>query len=78
MSGKRDLVVGKVMQKAVIEVDEVGTEAAAATMMSFALKMAAPEESTSLRLDRPFFYCIIDEQTNLVIFNGVVNKPTVR
>lgn len=76
MSGKRDLFVGKVMQKAVIEVDEVGTEAAAATMMTFALSMSAKEESTSLRLDRPFFYCIVDEQTNLVLFNGVVNKPT--
>lgn len=76
MSGSRDLFLGKVMQKAVIEVDEVGTEAAAASMMQFKLSMSVKEESTSLRLDRPFFYCIVDEQTNLVLFNGVVNKPT--
>jgi serpin B len=77
MSGTRDLFVSKVIQKAVIEVDEVGTEAAAATaMMLRTLSVTLKEDTVTLRLDRPFFYAIVDEQTNLVIFSGVLNDPS--
>ena len=76
MSGRADLFVGQVLQRAVIEVDELGTEAAAATMMTLGIKSIAPKlDVARMRLDRPFFYAIVDEQTNLVLFNGVVNRP---
>jgi len=75
MSGVADLFVSQVVQKAVVEVDEVGTEAAAATAMTFMIKSATVTQEIGLRIDRPFFYSISDDLTGLVLFNGVVNRP---
>nr|XP_034181372.1 antichymotrypsin-2-like isoform X6 [Osmia lignaria] len=76
-----DLVVSKVVQKAFIEVNEEGSEAAAAT------ELEAVEESVILfapppvimRVDRPWLYllCINSEEIETVItlFLGHVIKP---
>ena len=70
MSGKQDLQLSKVVQKAVIEVDESGTEAAAATAATMMVKSAYFPELKHLTIDRPFVYFIRDTQTNIILFAG--------
>lgn len=63
--------LSKVIHAAKIEVNEKGTEAAAATVVAANGGSAAPEpEGITLVLDRPFLYGIIDLQTNVPLFLG--------
>jgi serpin B len=65
-----DLYLNQVIHNTYIEVDERGTRAGAATVMGIANGIES-EEST-IRLDRPFVYAIIDNETNLPILIGTV------
>lgn len=56
------------VQKAFIEVTETGTEAAAATGISF--RSGSFVEPHEFKCDRPFLYLIKDEQTNMIWFMG--------
>lgn len=59
------------LQKAFIEVDEKGTEAAAVTaLMVGATSAPKPEEPIDLILDKPFTYIIKDKTNNQVLFMG--------
>ncbi|KAG2501612.1 hypothetical protein HYH03_000117 [Edaphochlamys debaryana] len=68
------LHISDVVHKAVVEVDEEGTVAAAATaiMMTRAMPMPAPE----LVFDRPFAFIIKHKPTGLPAFVGVVSDPS--
>ena len=64
-----------VIHKAVLEVDEEGTVAAAATggsMMSMAVP-AAPQ--MVMRVDHPFFCAIRDDATGTLLFAGAIRNP---
>ncbi len=74
ISGRQDLKIDAVVHKAFIEVNEQGTEAAAASGVVMGLKSIAPQ-GIELHIDRPFVFCIIDKATNTEIFLGTVNKP---
>ncbi len=73
VSGKKDLYVSAVMQKAFVEVNEEGTEAAAATggVMMMRMAMITPR----FALDRPFLFAIVDNLTGMVLFTGRVTNP---
>jgi serpin B len=78
MDGKRDLAIGKVIHQAVIEVNEVGSEAAAATAVTiYATTMApGPPEKIELFLaDRPFLFLIVHNPTGSILFLGRVSNP---
>ena len=66
------IYIGDVIHKTFIEVDAKGTKAAAVTKVDMA-KCESVEitKEKVVRLDRPFVYMIIDNQTNLPIFMGV-------
>ncbi|XP_024124201.1 protein Z-dependent protease inhibitor [Oryzias melastigma] len=66
------LRVSEVLHKAVIEVDEVGTTAAAATATGI-IPYALPKRFT---INRPFFFFIYHEETNALLFMGRVINPT--
>ncbi|MBF0122695.1 MAG: serpin family protein [Candidatus Omnitrophica bacterium] len=77
MNGNHELYVGDVLHKAFIEVNEDGTEAAAATAVMMAAGSAAPQEDPKVfRADHPFFFVIQDNMTGLVLFMGRVMDPT--
>lgn len=66
--------VGDILQKARIEVNRNGTRAAAVTMM-YAVAGAAPQlDYYEVTLDRPFVFGIIENQTGIPYFLGVVNR----
>ena len=64
--------------KAVIEIDETGTEAAAATSIGMA-GAAAPNPNQpkpfSFIANRPFLLALRDNQSGALLFVGAVNEP---
>jgi serpin B len=73
MTGNRDLYISDAIHKAFIEVDESGTEAAAATAVIMGAT-AIPAKPLEIKIDRPFIYLIRDVQTGTVLFLGRVVK----
>lgn len=72
-SNTHKLYMGKVIQKAYIQVDRNGTKASAITSISMN-DATAMLETYQVYLDRPFIYAIMDTDTELPIFMGVVNN----
>ena len=75
MDGARDLYITDVVHKAFVDVDEAGTEAAAATAVIVGLT-SAPAEPVSLTVDRPFIFLIRDVATDTTLFLGRVMDPS--
>ena len=73
------LAIGAVAHKAYVDVDEQGTEAAAATAISFrpTAVFRAPTPVT-MTVDRPFLFAIIHTPTGLPLFVGQVRRPGAR
>jgi serpin B len=73
MDGTRSLFIAAVIHKAYVEVNEEGTEAAAAT----AVVMTRNGSRTPVfRADRPFVFLIRDRATGSVLFIGRVTDPS--
>ena len=71
------LFVSDVIQKAFIEVDETGTEAAAASAVVISTwKSAKRPKVERFIVNHPFLFFVRDLQTNLVLFQGRVTLPT--
>lgn len=75
MTGDRSLYIGDVIHKAFVDVNEAGTEAAAATAVIMELASAPVEQPVELTVDRPFLFLIVDEPTGTVLFFGRVTNP---
>lgn len=71
MTGKRNLFIKHVEHKAFVAVDELGTEAAAATGIVSEI-VSMPIE---VRVDRPFIFLIRDGETGAILFVGRVVDP---
>ena len=70
------LLVDAVAHKAFIDVDEQGTEAAAATAVSFRpLAAFRGPPPVTMTVDRPFLYAIVHVPTGLPLFLGQVSHP---
>ena len=59
--------------KAILEVNEQGSEAAAATLIAF--RKTALERPFTMTVDRPFLVVIRDESSGLLLFTGIINQP---
>jgi serine protease inhibitor len=70
-----DIFISRVMHKAVIEVNEKGSEAAAATVVEMAESAMPIEETVEFIVDRPFFFVIADDRSGAVLFMGKVVSP---
>ena len=68
------LYVSSVVHKARIEVNEKGTEAAAATVVGV-YGAAAPTDYRELVLDRPFCYAVVDLERGVPLFLGTFERP---
>ncbi|XP_078395626.1 leukocyte elastase inhibitor-like [Cetorhinus maximus] len=73
MSGARDLSVSKVAHKSFVEVNEGGTEAAAATAVMAQFCMAMEEEMFTA--DHPFLFFIRHNKSNNILFFGRYTSP---
>ena len=73
MTGKTDLMIDEVIHKAFIEVDEKGTEAAAATAVIMREKSAP--KSIAMNVNRPFVFIIKENTRNSILFMGKLVNP---
>jgi serine protease inhibitor len=71
-----DLKISEILHKTAFAMDEVSTEASAATSIILrASAIARPEPPFSMIVDRPFFLTIGDRTNDHILFAGVVNAP---
>ncbi|HEX2754714.1 MAG TPA: serpin family protein, partial [Candidatus Limnocylindrales bacterium] len=70
-----DLHVSQVIHQATIDVDEHGTEAAAATAIAGGTTGGGPVTEVTVTVDRPFFYLIRDGDSGEILFTGRVLDP---
>lgn len=76
MAGSRgDLYISDVVHKAFVEVDETGTEAAAATGAVMTLTSMPVDPVPVFRADRPFSFFIRENRTGTILFMGRVADP---
>ena len=75
MTGREDLWVSAVAHKAFVEVNEEGTEAAAAT--GVIMRGTAVVQIPVFRADRPFVFMIRDNRSGSILFIGRVMNPVV-
>ncbi len=68
----RNILIDAIFHKTYIAVDELGTKAGAVTAVAMAAGTAL-WETTYVYLDRPFVYAIVEEETNIPVFIGIVN-----
>lgn len=74
--GAGPLQISSVIHKAIVEVNEEGTEAAAVTAVMMGRGLSRPSKRFTLIADRPFFMAIRDNGTGAVLFTGIVWNPT--
>ncbi|MDD1653406.1 MAG: serpin family protein [Methanomicrobiales archaeon] len=76
MDGTKNLYIRDVIHQAFVEVNEEGTEAAAATAVVIALKAVQHEEPVpEFRADHPFIIVIQDDDTGTLLVLGRVMNP---
>jgi len=73
IDGTRQLHISEVIHKAYIEVNEEGSEAAAASAVAIALMCMPPQ----FRADNPFMFLIRDKRSGVILFMGRVANPTL-
>ncbi len=73
----QNIYISLVRQKAKITVDEKGTEAAAATevLMEAGSAIDEPQNPIYLYFDMPFVYMIVDMDTEIPLFIGIMDNP---
>lgn len=74
MDGSKKLFISEVIHKAIIEVNEEGTEAAAATAVVMARSIPPPVPT--FRADHPFLLMIRENTTGSILFLGRVMDPS--
>jgi serpin B len=71
--GKEDIYISKVIHKAFVDVNEEGTEAAAATAVI--MKARGISRTPVFKADHPFLFMIRHNATNTILFMGRVADP---
>ncbi|OON67258.1 serpin family protein [Hymenobacter sp. CRA2] len=71
LTGQQNLAISEVLHKTFVEVNEEGTEAAAATSVGITTTSVPP----SVRFDRPFVFLIREKSSNAILFIGQLTNP---
>jgi len=75
MTGTREFAISAVVHKAFVEVEERGTEAAAATGVVMSRALVAPTPPVVFRADHPFFFLVRDTRSGSILFLGRLVRP---
>jgi serpin B len=76
MNGNKDLFISAVIHKAYVDVNEEGTEAAAATAVTMKLTSIGPTPIPVFRADHPFLFLIRDNLLGSILFIGRAANPS--
>jgi serine protease inhibitor len=69
------LMISRVIHEALIEVDEKGTEAAAATVVEIVMT-SMPAGPSRITLDKPFYFLIKEKSSGAILFMGKLSDPS--
>jgi serpin B len=71
------LFISKVIHQTFVEVDEKGTEAAAATavVVDWTMAVRNPPKPVEFKADHPFIFAICDNATGSILFMGRLSDP---
>ncbi len=75
ITGGKDLFISQVIHKAFIDVNEEGTEAAAATAVIMVLTSNGGSSRIVFNCNHPFIYLIQHKQTETILFMGSISDP---
>lgn len=75
LSDDQTIYISDVVHRAVVEVNEKGTVAAAAGAMKLSTRSASGPPQLRMIVDEPFLFAIRDIETGLVLFLGKVDHP---
>jgi serpin B len=75
INGQRNLFISAVIHKAYVDVNEEGTEAAAATAVTMKLTSIGPSRTPVFKADHPFMFLIRDNHSQSILFIGRVMNP---
>jgi serine protease inhibitor len=78
MTTSEKLQMKFVKQTTVIEMDELGTKAAAITSGGAVAAGPTPPPEFTIKFDRPYLFAIVHPETKTILFSGVVNKPVIQ
>jgi serpin B len=67
--------VSQAIHKTWIDVNEQGTQAAAAT--SIGVETSASPAMPAILVNHPFLYFIVEKQTGAILFIGTMNDPSL-
>ena len=76
MTGKKDLYITEVVHQAFVEVNEEGTEAAAATGAVMGATSVGPDQTKTFNADHPFIFVIMQKGNGNILFMGRMSDPT--
>ena len=76
-TGKRDLYIDFVKHLAFVDVNEEGTEAAAATVVGIRTTSISIDSHPVFRADHPFIFLIQEKKTGHILFMGKVTNPNL-
>ena len=76
MNGKKNLFISAIIHQAYVDVNEEGTEAAAATAVTFKVTSIGPAQTPVFRADHPFLFLIRDNLSGSILFIGRVADPS--
>jgi serine protease inhibitor len=70
------MLISRIIHEALIEVDEKGTEAAAATIIEIGVT-SMPTEPALITLDKPFYFLIKEKSSGAILFMGKLGDPSL-
>lgn len=76
MDGTQNLYISDVIHQAFVDVNEEGTEAAAATAVVTGVTSVGPSKTKIFRADHPFIFIIQQKETGNILFLGKVYDPS--
>ncbi len=74
IDGMRDLFLNAVVHEAYLSLDENGVVAAAAAAVSTSVKGVPPGATTSMIVDHPFLFFIVDLKSHAMLFMGKIEE----
>ena len=75
MTKSNGIYISKVIHQAVVDINEEGTEAAAATAVVIMEQCAIIEKKINFVCNRPFIFIIHEKKKNATLFYGKYVKP---